>query len=168
MLTLTSALLDEIPGLRHAFFTRKGGVSQGVYDSLNVGVGSRDDPEAVQENRARAAAELRVELSHLLTCYQVHSSIAVAADAPFAERPEADGVVTTVAGLASRPLDHLLPPAAPGAVVEISAAQEAFGAELGALLAREGGVALLIDYGRSEPGAGDTLQALIPPGFEEG
>jgi NADH dehydrogenase [ubiquinone] 1 alpha subcomplex assembly factor 7 len=63
-------------------------------------------------------------------------------------------------GLASRPLDHVLPPAAPGAVVEISAAQEAFGAELGALLAREGGVALLIDYGRGEPGTGDTLQAL--------
>jgi YfiH family protein len=100
MLTLTSTLLDGVPGVRHAFFTRKGGVSKGVYDSLNVGVGSKDDPEAVQDNRARAAAELRVELSHLLTCYQVHSSIAVTADAPFAERPEADGIVTAVAGLA--------------------------------------------------------------------
>ena len=58
MLTLKSALLDEIPGVRHAFFTRQGGVSEGVYDSLNVGVGSKDDPEAVQENRARAAAAL--------------------------------------------------------------------------------------------------------------
>ncbi len=77
MLTLTSPLLDQVPGVRHAFFTRQGGVSTGVYDSLNVGVGSKDDPGAVQENRARAAAALGVELSHLLTCYQIHSSIAV-------------------------------------------------------------------------------------------
>ena len=100
MLTLTSALLDQVPGLRHAFFTRQGGASTGVYDSLNVGVGSKDDPVAVQENRARAAAELGVERSHLLTCYQIHSSIAVAAQGPFAERPQADGVVTATRGLA--------------------------------------------------------------------
>jgi YfiH family protein len=99
MLTLNSALL-ALPGVRHAFFTRQGGVSTGVYDSLNVGVGSRDDPEAVQENRARAAAALGVELPHLLTCYQIHSSVAVTADKPFAQRPEADGVVTSTTGLA--------------------------------------------------------------------
>jgi hypothetical protein len=100
MLTLTSALLDQVPGLKHAFFTRQGGVSTSVYDSLNVGVGSRDDPAAVQENRARAAAELGVEASHLLTCYQIHSNIAVTADGPFPHRPEADGVMTTTPGLA--------------------------------------------------------------------
>jgi hypothetical protein len=72
----------------------------GVYDSLNAGVGSKDDKEAVQENRARAAAELGVELSHLLTCYQIHSNVAVTAEGPFAERPEADGVVTKIPGLA--------------------------------------------------------------------
>jgi YfiH family protein len=100
MLTLKSALLEQLSGVRHAFFTRQGGVSSGVYDSLNVGVGSKDDPEAVQENRARAAAELGVELSHLLTCYQIHSSIAVTVHRPFAGRPEADGVVTRTPGLA--------------------------------------------------------------------
>jgi hypothetical protein len=100
MLTLKSALLERVPGVRHAFFTRQGGVSQGVYDSLNVGVGSKDDPEAVQENRARAAAELGVELSRLLTCYQIHSNVAVTANVPFAGRPEADGVVTHTTGLA--------------------------------------------------------------------
>ena len=63
-------------------------------------------------------------------------------------------------GLATRPLDRLLSEAEPGTVIEISAAQEAFGAALGARLARDGGVALLIDYGRSEAGCGDTLQAL--------
>jgi YfiH family protein len=100
MQTLKSALLDQLTGVRHAFFTRLGGVSSGVYDSLNVGVGSKDDPEAVQENRARAAAVLGVELSHLLTCYQIHSNIAVTADGPFAGRPEADSVVTKTPGLA--------------------------------------------------------------------
>jgi SAM-dependent MidA family methyltransferase len=72
---------------------------------------------------------------------------------------DADGALAF--GLASRPLDRLLPDAEPGAVFEMSAAQEAFGAELGALLAREGGVALLIDYGRDGADTGDTLQALI-------
>ena len=100
MLTLKSALLEKVPGVRHAFFTRQGGVSRGVYDSLNVGVGSKDDPEAVQENRARAAAALGVELSHLLTCYQIHSNVAVTADSPFTERPEADAVATSTPGLA--------------------------------------------------------------------
>ena len=100
MLTLTSPLLAALPSVRHAFFTRQGGVSAGVYNSLNVGVGSKDQPGHVQENRARCAAALGVELRALLTCYQIHSNIAVNAEEPFAERPEADGVVTTVKGLA--------------------------------------------------------------------
>jgi YfiH family protein len=94
---LTSPLLDEVAGVRHAFFTRRGGVSQGVYDSLNVGIGSRDDPEAVRENRARAAAAFDAPPQALLTAYQIHSS--VAAVAPWAERPEADAVVTVTPGL---------------------------------------------------------------------
>jgi NADH dehydrogenase [ubiquinone] 1 alpha subcomplex assembly factor 7 len=71
-------------------------------------------------------------------------------------------------GLAQRPLDRALPAAPPGAILEMSAAQEAFGAELGRRVASQGGAALLIDYGRAEPGFGDTLQALrghakVPP-----
>ena len=63
-------------------------------------------------------------------------------------------------GLASRPLDRVLPEAPVGAIVEVSAAQEAFGGTLGALLVRQGGAALLIDYGRARFGFGDTLQAV--------
>ena len=100
MLTLQSPLLAQVAGVRHAFFTRQGGVSTGVYDSLNVGVGSKDDPQAVQDNRARAAAEMGVEPHALLTCYQIHSSLAVVADRAWSERPQADGVVTTNAQLA--------------------------------------------------------------------
>ena len=100
MLTLQSPLLSQVAGVRHAFFTRQGGVSTGVYDSLNVGVGSKDDPQAVQDNRARAAAQMGVEPNALLTCYQIHSSLAVVADQAWAERPQADGVVTTNPDLA--------------------------------------------------------------------
>jgi YfiH family protein len=96
---LTSPLLAALPGVRHGFFTRRGGVSGGLYESLNVGVGSRDDPQAVAENRARAAAALGAEPAQLLTCYQVHSAIAVTAEAPFAERPQADAVATARPGL---------------------------------------------------------------------
>jgi hypothetical protein len=91
---LRSELLAQAEGVRHAFFTRKGGASKGLYASLNLGVGSRDDPEAVAENRARAAAVFGVELPRLLTAYQVHSSTVVTAAEPWRERPEADGMVT--------------------------------------------------------------------------
>jgi SAM-dependent MidA family methyltransferase len=61
---------------------------------------------------------------------------------------------------AATPAAGLLPDAPEGAVYEQSAAQAALGATLGARIARDGGAALLIDYGRAEPGFGDTLQAL--------
>ena len=96
---IQSALLDGLPGVRHGFFTRQGGVSKGVYRSLNVGAGSKDDPAAVAENRARAAAAFGAAPDHLLTAYQIHSAVAVVADRPFAERPEADAVVTGAPGL---------------------------------------------------------------------
>ena len=97
---LTSPLLSAIPGVRHAFFTRNGGVSTGVYGSLNVGRGSRDRPSDVAENRRRAATEFGQEVWALNTCYQIHSSDVIVAEAPFgADRPRADGVVTRQAGL---------------------------------------------------------------------
>lgn len=98
---LTSPLLDALPGVRHAFFTREGGVSESIYRSLNLGRGSRDDPAAVGENRRRAAAHLGVDEPALLACYQVHSAVALEADHPWGDhRPEGDAVVTTTPGLA--------------------------------------------------------------------
>ena len=94
-----SPLLAALPGVRHAFFTRGGGVSTGVYDSLNVGIGSRDDPLAVTENRVRAAAHFGADPARLLTCYQIHSAIAVTASEPWTARPEADAVATATPGL---------------------------------------------------------------------
>lgn len=93
---LTSPLLD-LPGVRHAFFTRQGGVSEGIYAGLNVGLGSKDDPEAVAENRRRAAAHLGGEL---VTAYQVHSATALVVDGAWpAGPPQADGVVTATTGV---------------------------------------------------------------------
>ncbi len=71
---LRSNLLSGLSGIDHAFFTRRGGVSEGLYDSLNVGLGSRDDPRRVCENRRRAAAALGAEAGRLVTAYQVHSA----------------------------------------------------------------------------------------------
>ncbi|MEO6339338.1 MAG: peptidoglycan editing factor PgeF [Caulobacteraceae bacterium] len=98
---LTHPSLAALPGVRHAFFTRRGGVSTGIYSSLNVGRGSKDDPDAVIENRRRAATWMEVEPAALLTCYQIHSPTAFTADAPWgAARREGDAVVTASAGLA--------------------------------------------------------------------
>ena len=93
--TIVSPLLAELPGVRHAFFTRQGGVSGGLFASLNTGRGSGDDPAHVAENRARAAAALGRSAGELSTCYQIHSARPVVVDAPLGEaRPEGDAVVT--------------------------------------------------------------------------
>jgi YfiH family protein len=97
---LQSARLAALPGVRHGFFTRKGGVSTGIYESLNTGQGSKDDPEAVQENRRRVAAWFDAAPDRLLTAYQVHSATVFEASGPWAAaRPEGDGVVTATPGL---------------------------------------------------------------------
>ena len=83
---------------RHAFFTREGGVSRGVYASFNGGVGSRDAPEAVAENRRRMAAHLGA--TTLLVPYQIHSPACLAVSEPWAERPQADALATATPGLA--------------------------------------------------------------------
>jgi YfiH family protein len=94
--------LEHLPGIRHAFFTREGGVSTGIYASLNAGVGSNDDPADVAANRARMAAHLGVAPERFLTCYQIHSPTVVVAEAPWTAeaRPRADAIVTRTPGLA--------------------------------------------------------------------
>jgi polyphenol oxidase len=100
MLQATS--LATLTRIRHAFFTRSGGVSQGVYASLNGGVGSNDAPDKIAENRARMAAALGVKADRLLTPYQIHSPDVVVADEPWTRenRPRADAIVTRVPRLA--------------------------------------------------------------------
>lgn len=94
--------LSRLDGIAHGFFMRQGGVSQGIYGSLNCGPGSRDDRACVAENRARVAGVLGTAPERLLTCYQVHSADAVVATAPwtFEGMPKADAIVTATPGLA--------------------------------------------------------------------
>lgn len=100
---LRSPALDAfVPhGVRHGFFTRSGGVSDGIYAGLNVGTGSDDDPAHVAENRRRVAGWMGVALDRLVTVHQVHSPDVVTVERPFSgERPRADGMVTDRPGLA--------------------------------------------------------------------
>jgi YfiH family protein len=97
-----SPLLSAIPGLRHAFFTREGGVSGGIYAGLNGGIGSQDDPASVAENRRRMAQQMGVSPEHFLSVWQIHSPDAVVVTGPWegAARPRADAMVTRTEGLA--------------------------------------------------------------------
>ncbi len=98
--TIQSPLLAAIPGVRHAFFTRRGGVSTGIYDSLNVGRGSQDEPADVIENRARAARWFGGAPEDLNTCYQIHSTRAITADGSWGDaRPQGDAVVSKTPGV---------------------------------------------------------------------
>jgi polyphenol oxidase len=101
--SITASGLSKLPGIRHGFFTRRGGVSDGIYATLNCGLGSGDDKAKVRENRSRVAAKLGATSDHLLTAHQVHSAVAVPVSGPWpdlANRPDADGLVTTTAGVA--------------------------------------------------------------------
>lgn len=96
---ITHPLLDQA-GVRHGFFTRRGGVSTGLYDGLNTGVGSKDEPAAVAENRRRVAAHFGGGSDDLASCFQVHSAVARVAEAGWkGERPEGDATVTATPGV---------------------------------------------------------------------
>jgi hypothetical protein len=92
--------LSSLQGVAHGFFGRRGGVSQGIYASLNCGVGSKDSAGAVAENRARVTRYLGAR--RLATLYQVHGRTAVIIDdrTPADWRPKADALVTAMRGIA--------------------------------------------------------------------
>jgi YfiH family protein len=94
--------LASLPGIRHGFFTREGGVSGSFYASLNCGVGSQDDPAHVRENRARVADAVGVRPEALVTSYQVHGTTALDVETPWGAeaRPKADALVTVQPGVA--------------------------------------------------------------------
>jgi YfiH family protein len=97
-----SRSLLALPRIRHAFFTREGGVSSGLYASLNGGIGSNDTRAHVIENRRRMAAALDCSPDSLLTAYQIHSPDVVVAVSPWPqdERPRVDAIVTQVPSIA--------------------------------------------------------------------
>ena len=94
-----SDVLAKMPGIAHGYFSRNGGVSNGLYTSLNAGLGSGDNRDSVLENRARMCAFLEVD--KIASPYQIHSAQCIITDTPWDDdRPKADGVVTTTKGLA--------------------------------------------------------------------
>jgi polyphenol oxidase len=99
---LQAKSLSRLDGIRHGFFTRAGGVSEGIYTSLNGGVGSNDDAQRVGENRVRMARALHAEPANFVTCFQIHSPDVVVAEKPWTAeaRPRADAIVTQVPGIA--------------------------------------------------------------------
>jgi polyphenol oxidase len=100
-MTYGSSLLSAIPGLRHAFFSREGGVSGGIYEGLNGGLGSNDDAAHVAENRRRMAEQMGVAPDRFLSVHQIHSPDAVVATGPWqGDKPRADALVTRTEGLA--------------------------------------------------------------------
>lgn len=149
---------SNLDGARHGFFGRQGGVSTGIYATLNAGTGSSDDPDAVRENRARIAAALAVAPTHLIGVHQVHSPTAVFVEAPWTgERPQADALVTTTPGLA---LSVLTADCAPVLMIDqdagvIAAAHAGWKGAIGGVL--ESTVALMREHGAT------TIRAAIGP-----
>jgi YfiH family protein len=99
---ISATSLDRHDGVRHGFFTREGGVSGGIYASLNCGYGSDDRAENVTENRARVAGAIDIAADALLTVYQFHSPAVVTVSATWQPdtAPKADAMVTNRPGVA--------------------------------------------------------------------
>lgn len=99
---ITLGLFNDDTGIRHAFFTRRGGVSGGFYESLNCGFGSGDAAESVARNRGIAMGQLGLAADRLVTCHQIHSTTVVIVERtwPREAAPQADGMVTRVPDIA--------------------------------------------------------------------
>ncbi len=93
--------LGSGPNIRHGFLTRQGGISQGVYASLNCGPGSGDDPKHVAQNRVRALSLAGLPELSLVTAYQIHSAEVAVVDEvwPHEYRPRIDAMVTRRKGV---------------------------------------------------------------------
>src|SRR5260370_41416420 len=91
-------LFDQDPGIRHAFFTRQGGFSSGLFESLNCGFGSGDAAETVARNRAIAMERLGFLPDGLVACYQNHRNTVITVEKPWPQNsaPPADGLVARV------------------------------------------------------------------------
>ncbi|MDQ0321218.1 YfiH family protein [Pararhizobium capsulatum DSM 1112] len=97
-----SPILSDLAknGISHGYFTREGGVSEGIYRGLNVGLGSNDERSHVVENRQRVAAFFDAAPEKLATVHQVHSPTAIVVDETYnGARAEADALVTMTPGL---------------------------------------------------------------------
>ncbi len=100
-LTFLTTGLDDIKWVSHGFFTRQGGASGGIYNSLNCAFSSDDDKEAVRLNRGKVAEALHLEPDNIVTVYQVHSNKVVTVNEPWTrdKSPQADALITDKRGI---------------------------------------------------------------------
>ena len=150
--------------ISHGFFGRDGGVSDGLYESLNAGLGSGDDTEKVKENRRRIAEEIGAR--EVAALYQIHSDVCVYAEAAFDERPQADASVTDTAGVALLILTADCAPVLFSAQKEdgspiIAAAHAGWGGAFKGVLQRT--VDVLCEKGAVQ----DSIQAVIGPCIQQ-
>jgi polyphenol oxidase len=142
---LQSRLFSALP---HGFLGRGGGTSQGLYASLNVGLGSQDDPVAVRENRQRAVAHV-LPGAQLATVHQVHSATSVYVNAQWPDdaRPHADAMVTNRPGLLLGVLTADCGPVllADSRAGVVAAAHAGWGGALGGVVAAT--IACMVDHG---------------------
>ncbi len=98
---MTEPIVTSLP-VRHGFFSRQGGVSEGPYASLNCSLSGQDRRDAVLENRARAARSVGADPARLVGLMQVHGTLVARVTVPWApgEGPRADAMVTDRAGIA--------------------------------------------------------------------
>ena len=159
---ITLGTLNDAARVRHAFFSREGGVSKGLYASLNCSFGSHDDPADVAKNRAIALSHFDLPPEALVTGYQVHSPDVAIVDKPwrYENSPKVDGLVTKRPGIA---LGILTADCAPVLLADpeagvIAAAHAGWrGAKAGIIAAvvgkmRELGAKPEIDHRRRRPG----------------
>lgn len=100
-MTLEILTSDSLLPFRHGFFTRKGGISSGIYKGLNCGPGSSDQTDAVRTNRNRVAQAMSVEPAQLATVHQTHSADVLVVEGPvLAPRPKCDALVSATKGIA--------------------------------------------------------------------
>ena len=90
---------SRLKNFRHGFFTRKGGVSKGIYKGLNCGLGSSDDEKTVLRNRDLVAQHMGTCLKNMITVHQIHSVEAIICNRTFETSPKADALVTNTPGL---------------------------------------------------------------------
>jgi len=162
---LESPLLAQESGVRHGFFGREGGVSEGLFATLNCGFGADDEPERVAENRRRAMAALGRPAESLVTAYQFHSADVILVEQPWSREsaPRADAMVTrrpevTLGVLAADCVPVLLADATAGVVGAAHAGWK------GAL----GGVVAAVAAAKIEQGAeAERLVAAIGPAIAQ-
>lgn len=146
---ITVSALNALSNVRHGFFTRNGGVSEGVFASLNCGFGSGDEPHRVAANRAKAMSDLELPPEALVTVRQEHTATVVVVDEPFAhaDAPVADALVTTRPRIALGVLSADCAPVllADGAAGVIAAAHAGWKGALAGVL--ENTVAKMVELG---------------------